>query len=135
MTKKGHASVKEAKRLRSEGLTFAEIGKALGVTGSTAHNWLDPSFAQARRDQINRNRGSRPLRRVTSTATRTAAGAPSDTDIEKRLREIPQDTRSLTGRLFGDPLPGRAALDQTWVSIGDAASGVVDGLRARSPKP
>ena len=32
-------------------------------------------------------------------------------DVLARLAEIPADTRSLTARLFGDPLPGRAALD------------------------
>ena len=29
-----------------------------------------------------------------------------------RLKEIPEDTRSLTGYLCGDPLPGRSALDR-----------------------
>lgn len=34
-------------------------------------------------------------------------------DIVDRLRsEIPHDTRTLTGRLCGDPLPGRSALDR-----------------------
>lgn len=32
--------------------------------------------------------------------------------IEQRLSEIPSDTRDLTGRIFGDPLPGRSALDR-----------------------
>lgn len=29
-----------------------------------------------------------------------------------RLREIPSDTRDLTGRICGDPLKGRSALDK-----------------------
>lgn len=33
-------------------------------------------------------------------------------DIEARLAEIPYDTRDLTARIFGDPLPGRSALDR-----------------------
>lgn len=32
--------------------------------------------------------------------------------IEQRLSEIPADTRDLTGRIFGDPLPGRDALSK-----------------------
>lgn len=27
-------------------------------------------------------------------------------EVEQRLREIPADTRSITGMLFGDPIPG-----------------------------
>lgn len=33
-------------------------------------------------------------------------------DIEARMAEIPYDTRDLTARIFGDPLPGRSALDR-----------------------
>ena len=29
-----------------------------------------------------------------------------------RLAEIPDDTRDLTGLIFGDPLPGRRAIDR-----------------------
>jgi hypothetical protein len=32
--------------------------------------------------------------------------------LEARLSEIPDDTRDLTGRMFGDPLPSRSALAQ-----------------------
>ena len=35
-----------------------------------------------------------------------------DVDIAARLAEIPPDTRSLTAYLFGDPLPGRRAIDR-----------------------
>lgn len=33
-------------------------------------------------------------------------------DAERRLREVPPDTRDLTARICGDPLPGRSALDR-----------------------
>lgn len=33
-------------------------------------------------------------------------------DALARIAEIPDDTRSLTGRICGDPLPGRSALDR-----------------------
>ena len=32
-------------------------------------------------------------------------------DRRRALQGIPPDTRDLTGRFFGDPLPGRSALD------------------------
>lgn len=33
-------------------------------------------------------------------------------ELMARLAEIPADTRGLTARMFGDPLPGRSALDR-----------------------
>lgn len=54
------------------------------------------------------------------TATLRAAGLvklhssrPKPEDIEARWAEIPADTRNLTARIFGDPLPGRSALDRS----------------------
>lgn len=39
--------------------------------------------------------------------------APDLETLRQRYAEIPQyDTRSLTGMICGDPLPGRSALDQ-----------------------
>lgn len=35
-----------------------------------------------------------------------------EADAEAMLRAIPADTRDLTARLMGDPLPGRSALDK-----------------------
>lgn len=56
------------------------------------------------------------MNKEASTA-RAAAGLrymnglkPRGVDIEARLAEIPVDNRDLTGRLMGDPLPGRSAL-------------------------
>jgi hypothetical protein len=37
-------------------------------------------------------------------------------DGERRLREIPPDTRDLTARLMGDPIPGRRALDRIQIA-------------------
>jgi len=36
---------------------------------------------------------------------------PIKADRERMLASIPDDTRTLTGRIMGDPLPGRSALD------------------------
>lgn len=37
----------------------------------------------------------------------------------KAISTIPQDTRDLTGRLCGDPLPGRSAMDRKKMGIND----------------
>lgn len=54
-----------------------------------------------------------------ATASKKAAGigllglgGPRGEELEARLAEIPPDTRCLTARFFGDPLPGRSALDR-----------------------
>lgn len=39
-------------------------------------------------------------------------GGPPRTDILARQAEIPADTRTLTAIMFGDPLPGRSAMDR-----------------------
>jgi hypothetical protein len=41
-----------------------------------------------------------------------ACGKLDPADIAARLSEIPADTRNLTQRINGDPLPGRSALDR-----------------------
>jgi hypothetical protein len=38
--------------------------------------------------------------------------AEAKADAERRLAEIPPDTRDLTARLMGDPLPGRRSIDR-----------------------
>lgn len=104
------AKIAKAKRLRADGLDFAVIAKELGVTTTTAHGWIDPVFAQYRRDQINRNRRQNSSRRhVVRNHVVYSASGPSDAEIRRRLNDIPEDTRSLTGRLCGDPIPGRSA--------------------------
>ena len=39
-------------------------------------------------------------------------------EYEARLREVPDDTRDLTARVCGDPLPGRSALARSEVQAG-----------------
>lgn len=46
------------------------------------------------------------------TAELLAEPRPRRTDVAARRAEIQPDTRSLTGRLLGDPMPGRSALDR-----------------------
>ncbi len=41
-----------------------------------------------------------------------AAARHAERDASRLLQLVPADTRNLTARIFGDPLPGRSALDQ-----------------------
>lgn len=52
-------------------------------------------------------RSALPRQHQVQTASRVNASI-----LSARLSEIPDDTRDLTARLCGDPLPGRSALDR-----------------------
>ena len=67
-----------------------------------------------RQRSIQRNAEMREASRLKAAAgvNRNAIGKPSPQDLAARLAEIPADTRSFTARTFGDPLPGRSALDK-----------------------
>lgn len=43
--------------------------------------------------------------------TMNVSGYAVDQDARRLMDQVPADTRSLTGILFGDPLPGRRAID------------------------
>lgn len=72
------------RQLRRQGETYKAIGAAIGIHKTTVADWLGKS-----------NRGRNPFR-------------PNDRD----LPAVPVDTRDMTGRMLGDPLPGRSALDK-----------------------
>lgn len=99
----------EAIRLRGEGRSFNEIGDALSVSSDTVHCWLDEKYAHRRRSMVNANRRgeAHDINRIDRR--------PSHSDVAERLAEIPPDTRDLTSRLCGDPLPGRRAIDRRHV--------------------
>lgn len=55
----------------------------------------------------------REMSALRAKAGLTYACGKLDPDVvAARLAEIPRDTRSLTQRMFGDPLPGRDALSR-----------------------
>lgn len=106
------AEVAEARQLRRRAptrWTFAALGRRYGVPGATIYARLNPG-ARPGGETGSETRGC---------AGRRAAGIglpPSkvrDAEAERLLRAIPADTRDLTGRLCGDPLPGRSALDRS----------------------
>lgn len=81
---------------------------------------LDDSEARrrvaARKDRVRRERLVHE--KITSAAKRAAGvdriiNRVDPETVAARLAEIPADTRNLTGWMFGDPLPGRSALDRS----------------------
>jgi len=85
----------EAQRLYAAGKGYRQISAALGVSETSVRRMVGKL-------EVIRVGGDR---RYTERAEEKAAA-------KKLLRQIPQDTRGLTARIAGDPLPGRSALDQ-----------------------
>lgn len=84
----------EAQYLRSKRMTLREIGAALGVSESSVRRML----------------GTLESARIVDR--RYTERADDKAEAMRLLRKVPPDTRSLTARIAGDPLPGRSALDR-----------------------
>ena len=98
------ALVAKAKELREAGYLFTEIGERLGFNDTTIIAWLSPERARKREE----DRRRRDYTYVHNVVERK----PSEADYMARLAEIPPDTRNLSQRLMGEPVPGRSALDR-----------------------
>lgn len=97
--------VEIAKKLRAAGWQLQGIGLVLGIKGTTARCWIDDAYNEAR---IARNRAraaGRPL-------PPSGVYVTNNPEAATLLKEIPPDTRDLTAKLCGDPLPGRRAIDR-----------------------
>lgn len=104
--------VERARALRAGGMSWTRIAALLGVGDDGLRRRLVPGYAErrvaaSRAAYAARSRGEKKrvqVNRVSST------GVTPD-EAWRALASIPADTRDLTARLFGDPLPGRRALD------------------------
>lgn len=94
--------IAEMRQMRLDGATWAKIARRFACAEETVHKAAEPAYAERRRRMDNRHQG-----KVGAVSSRV------DADIVDRLvAQIPRDTRDLTGVVFGDPLPGRSALDR-----------------------
>ncbi len=95
--------------LKSMGLKWETIAKRLGVGSDGLKRRLDPEYRHRRNLQIQeaqfrRDNGETRMYNIASRVPMS--------EIYRLLDTVPADTRSLTGRACGDPLPGRSALDK-----------------------
>jgi Helix-turn-helix domain len=105
------ADREEAQLLFKRGMTVKAIAQHFGVTVNPIRHAIDPECrerANARHREARRREG--PIR-VGHVADSGFGGVKRD-EFMARLAEIPPDTRDLTARTFGDPLPGRRAIDK-----------------------
>lgn len=92
-------NVDAAREARKAGLSWRQIALQQGVDVRKLRYWADPLFDR-------RSYGNVHVRDF--GPDRFAANR----DGEVLLSKVPSDTRGLTARMCGDPLPGRSALDR-----------------------
>lgn len=87
------------------GAVVNQLAAQYGVNKETIKRVVDPEFAARRNAQ---NNLARWMRRHHGSGK----AVNLEQDAGRLMRQVPRDTRDLTGRLCGDPLPGRSALDR-----------------------
>jgi hypothetical protein len=95
----------EATELFALGWSYRRIGERFGRNYEQVRRALDADYAVNRRIQVRdaRQRRYKPEKRL--AGRENASGASVKEDAAARLAEIPPDTRTLTQRLCGDPIP------------------------------
>lgn len=109
------ASILErAAMLRAEGQSWSRIKREVRVSADALRMRLEPGFAAARREKDRRRRAR--LMAEAGLGAGRGAGQVQRTmtpdEARRAIESVPMDTRDLTARLLGDPLPGRSALDK-----------------------
>ncbi|MER9355530.1 hypothetical protein NKI61_19870 [Mesorhizobium sp. M0514] len=97
--------IAEAKVLFSLGWSYPRLGERFGCDYKTVKLALDADYARERRMQVNSAARLRraPYKRIGGRENATAISVKEDGAA--RLAEVPPDTRTLTQRLMGDPIP------------------------------
>jgi hypothetical protein len=123
-TKLLDSQLSQARAMLAEGASLTAIGRHLGVDRSTIRKNLHAEYLAVRTANIAKATETRARNAKLGRTERPRSGRVRNTGIVARLTNastnadaarllalIPADTRSLTGRLLNDPLPGRSALD------------------------
>lgn len=108
--------------MHEAGRTFHEISAALNASVHVVRMVID---AEYRDRQRLRNRTTKKRKRTAEQIAARGQGKKDHPfvfkadmtptvrrDAERLMDEVPADTRDITARTFGDPLPGRSALDR-----------------------
>lgn len=89
-------------------LNLSNIEAARGVIDPAWYDWRNSRVRDRRHGLIKTFR----TKKDGAPANMANRCGPPASDVAARLAEIPEDTRDLTAFLFGDPLPGRRAIDR-----------------------
>lgn len=100
-------TIDQAIRMREARMSWGRISRTLGFSVEVLRWRMDENWAERQRE--------RTRKRFPPMAQQNRSSKPwgiSQEDIAAVLRTVPTDNRSFTARAFGDPLPGRSALDR-----------------------
>lgn len=106
MVRGGESPLDEARRLRAAGKGWKWVAQFTGSTEFSLRSNLEPGFLDRHRQRIKDQRAVR-LQGGDNIYHRV-----SPEEAQRAIAAIPRDTRGFKARLFGDPLPGRSALDR-----------------------
>jgi Helix-turn-helix domain len=105
------ADREEARFLYKHGMSVKAIAQHFGANAGTVRLEVDPDFRARKNEAMRHARRREGPIRVGHVADSGLGGVKRE-EFMARLAEIPPDTRDLTARTFGDPLPGRRAIDK-----------------------
>lgn len=96
--------------MRDAGADWKAISRATEISVDTLRRRLDPDYREKRSAKEKARRSV-----FYGLAHSIDPNRPKPHEVLRALTSIPRDTRNLTARLCGDPLPGRSALDRRQV--------------------
>jgi hypothetical protein len=103
--------ISRARALRHNGASWTDIRRELGIGDERLRRVMEPGFKERRNRDIRNARATRGYRGEPKMRL-----SPEETKLA--LATVPSDTRDLTSRLLGDPLPGRSALAKMRANAG-----------------
>lgn len=101
----------EITRMRAlyrDGATISELAIKFDCSRKTVRKYLSPAYAKSVREKV---RGIREGEHEPNPQLWPDKRKVKD-DAEALKAKVPADTRELTERICGDPLPGRSVLDR-----------------------
>lgn len=105
MTKKTPEMRARAIAMRKAGMTMKAIAETLGVSVRAVKQWTDPEAA--RRDlEMQKKRRAAENSKGPIYKHKRGPNDPTEDEVRRLLDLVPADSRDLTGRVFGDPIPG-----------------------------
>ena len=102
----------EARAMRDAGQTIQSIARHFGFDADTIQRAVDPEYAERRRRLNNEARRRRRGSGIALEIHRVEVSGVSREEAAAAIASVPADTRDLTARVLGDPLPGRSVLDK-----------------------
>jgi hypothetical protein len=99
------AVLREARAMVARGETMHSVASKFGVTAPWLRRRLDPEYAKRYDKLTAERRTAKRVGRPGRSRPKTYYAPISEDELAERRALIPVDTRDLTARLMGDPIP------------------------------